>query len=163
MNIADYLIDQEGKDWNEFMSDWGFALPEPFTIWLVNRFGDIVAVFDDGSVHFLDVGTGVIERIADSCEHFISLVDQDNNARGWFLIDLVDQCVAAGFVLNDNQCYSFKVPPILGGQYSVQNVAVTDLAVHYSFMADICRQAKDLPNGTKVRIVVGPKPAPSTH
>ena len=50
MNVSDYLIDQEGKDWAELLSDWGILLPSSFTVWLVNRFGDVLAVFDDDRV-----------------------------------------------------------------------------------------------------------------
>ena len=75
------------------------------------------------------------------------------------MIKLTDACVAAGLTLGPSQCYSFKNPPILGGAYSVENVWPADLAVHYSFQADICKQAKDLPDGTKVKIVIG-KPQP---
>jgi hypothetical protein len=153
-NVHDYLIEQDDKNWNEFMSDWRFLLPESFAIWLVNRFGDIVLVVEDGSVHFFDVGAGTIRRVADNREHFCTLIDQDDNGNEWLMMDLTDDCVAAGLKLSANQCYSFKIPPILGGEYSVDNVAPADLAVHYSFQADICRQTKDLPDGTKVEIVV---------
>jgi hypothetical protein len=155
MNVHDYLIEQEGKDWNGFVSDWDFLLPSSFTIWFVNRFGDIVMVLDDGSVHFFDVGVGTVERVADNREHFCELMDLNDNANNWLMIPLTDACVAAGLTLGTNQCFSFKNPPILGGKYTVENVAPTDLAVHYSFQADICRQVKDLPDGTKIRVVVG--------
>jgi hypothetical protein len=58
MNIRDYLIEQSAKDWGELLSGWLGVLPASFTGWLVNRFGDVFAVFEDGSVHMLDVGTG---------------------------------------------------------------------------------------------------------
>jgi len=158
MNVRDYLIEQEGKDWNEFMLDWGFLLPESFTIWLVNRFGDIVMVLDDGSVHFFDVGVGIIRRIADNREHFCTLVDLGDNADAWLKTGITDSCVAACLTLAPNQCYGFKLPPIFGGKYSVENIALTDLAVNYSFMADICGQTKDLPTGARVKIVVTKAP-----
>ncbi|MGB0064460.1 MAG: T6SS immunity protein Tdi1 domain-containing protein [Terracidiphilus sp.] len=163
MDIHNYLIEQEGKNWTEFVSSWGFLLPESFKIWMVNRFGDMVLVLKDGSVHFFDVGVGTLRPVADNREHFCTLVDLDDNADNWFLITLTDECVAAGILLAPNQCYSFKIPPILGGEFAVQNVAPTDLAVHYSFMADICRQAKDLPKGTRVKIVVDRPPAQSSR
>jgi hypothetical protein len=59
MNIKDYLIDQSGKDWQELLCGWAEILPPVFTIWLVNRFGDVILVTDDGSVHLLDIGGGV--------------------------------------------------------------------------------------------------------
>ena len=154
MLLTDYLIEQQGKDWAELLSGWVPPLPESFTVWMVNRFGDVFAVFEDGSVHMLDLGTGVLERLADSREQFCDLVDQEDNAKAWLMIPLTDACRNAGFTLSDNQCYGFKVPPILGGKYEMENVVPCDLSVQYSFMADIFRQTKGLPEGTKVEIVI---------
>ena len=58
MNINDYLIDQRSKNWPQLLSGWGGTIPEAFTLWLVNRFGDAFLVVDDGSVHMLDAGAG---------------------------------------------------------------------------------------------------------
>jgi hypothetical protein len=158
MDVHDYLIDQSGKDWPELLSGWSDALPPSFTLWLVNRFGDVFTIFEDGSVHMLDVGIGAVERIADNRDHFADQIDVGDNANNWLMIPLVDQCVAAGLTLADNQCYGYKIPPLLGGQYSVENVEPTDLSVHYSLLADIFRQTKDLPDGTRIRTVVLEKP-----
>jgi hypothetical protein len=83
VNIHDYLIDQSGKDWSELLSGWSAALPPPFTVWLVNRFGDVFAVFEDGSVHKLDVGTGAMQRLADSRDDFAARIDAGDNANHW--------------------------------------------------------------------------------
>jgi hypothetical protein len=154
MNIHDYLIEQSGKDWAELLSGWLGVLPASFTVWLVNRFGDVFAVFEDGSVHMLDVGTGVMQRLADSRDEFAARIDAGDNANNWLMIPLVDQCVAAGLTLSDGQCYGYKIPPILGGKYAVENVSPTNLSVHYSLLADIWRQTKDLPDGTRIKMVV---------
>jgi hypothetical protein len=154
MLLTDYLIEQQGKDWAELLSEWAPPLPRSFTVWMVNLFGDVIAVFEDGSVHLLDMGCGTLERLADSRNHFCDLADRKDNASNWLMIPLTDACRAAGMVLAESQCYSFKVPPILGGDYNVENVAPCNLSVHYSFMADIARQTRDLPDGTKVEIVV---------
>jgi len=154
VDVQYYLIDQSGKDWPELLSGWVPPLPEGFTIWLVNRFGDVVAVFDDGSVHMLDTGTGVITQLAVDRDDFIQKLDAGDNADIWLMISLVDECVSSGMVLGPNQCYGYKVPPILGGAYTVENCEPTDLSVHYSLMADICRQVRDLPDGTKISSVI---------
>jgi hypothetical protein len=154
MNIHDYLIDQSGKDWSELFSGWTAALPPSFTVWLVNRFGDVFAVFEDGSVHMLDVGTGAIQRLADSRDDFAAKIDAVGNANNWLMIPLVDQCVAAGLTLSQDQCYGYKIPPILGGKYTVENVSPTSLSVHYSRLAHIFRQTKNLPDGTRIKMDV---------
>jgi len=153
IDVHNYLIDPSGKDWAQLLSDWSAQLPPVLTVWLVNRFGDVCAIYEDGSVHMLDVGTGVVARVADSREHFCSEIDRGNNANNWLMIPLVDRCVTEGLKLDDSQCYGYKVPPVLGGEYDVRNFVPTDLSVHYSLLADIHRQIRDLPDGTKVRIV----------
>jgi Domain of unknown function (DUF1851). len=155
MNINDYLIDQNGKDWAAFLRDWMPPLPSNFTLWLVNRFGDAFVVSDDdGSVHMLDVGAGTLTRVAENRSHFADLLDTDDNAHNWLMIPLVDECQNAGMSLGPSQCYGFKIPPVLGGKYEPANVEPTDLAVHYSLLADIYKQTKGLPDGTPIKAVV---------
>ena len=131
------------------------ATSAKFHAWLVNRFGDAFVVLEeDGSVHMLDVGSGTFARVADNRSHFADLLDIDENGADWLLIRLVDACREAGMSLSASQCYGFKVPPVLGGDYEVANVEPTDLAVHYSFLANIYKQTKGLPDGTPIKAVV---------
>lgn len=154
MDINRYLISQAGKDWRALLSDWYKILPASFTLWMVNRFGDLFVVLDDGAVHMLDVGIGRFKRLANNRDHFASLIDIGDNAKNWLMIPLVDACVASGIILGPNQCYGYDIPPILGGQYELGNVSPTDMAVHYAFLADIYRQTRDLPEGTPITGVV---------
>jgi hypothetical protein len=155
VHINDYLVDQADKDWGVLLRDWMPPLPASFTLWLVNQFGDTFVVLEeDDSVHMLDVGSGTFARVADNRTHFADLLDDEDNATSWLLIPLVDACREAGMSLGASQCYGFKVPPVLGGKYEVSNVEPTDLAAHYSFLADIYKQTKDLPDGTPIKAVV---------
>jgi hypothetical protein len=154
MNIHDYLIDQAGKDWPALLEDWRLLLPRSFTLWLVNRFGDAFVVFDDESIHMLNVGIGQINRVADSRDQFADMLDIQANADDWLMIPLVDRCVASDMVVGSNQCYGYKIPPLLGGEYTIENIEPTDLSIHYSLLADIFRQTKDLPDGTAIKVVV---------
>lgn len=150
MALLDYLIDQAGIDWNAVFRPWHWRLPPTFTLWLVNRFGDAFIVSDDGSVHVLWTDSGACERLADSRDQFATLLDSGNHARDWLLIPLVDRLVAAGLVLGTGQCYGFKMPPIVGGDYVVSNVVVYSLAEYLAFLADFHQQVKDLPDGQNV-------------
>jgi hypothetical protein len=69
-----------------------------------------------------------------------------------------DQCVRLGMSLEAGQCYGFKVPPLFGGEYEPENIAPIDLAQNYAFLADIWSQTKEMPDGTQVRLVIGPHP-----
>ena len=150
IDIDDYLLDQNGKDWGNLLSGWKQFFPKIIRLWLVNRFGDVIAVFEDGTVHFLDVGSGSLVRIADSQDHFYKLIDEGDNALNWLMFPLVDACVAAGMRLRPDQCYGYKIPPFLGGAYDLENIEPTDLNIHYDLLAELWRQVKDLPPGTKI-------------
>jgi hypothetical protein len=97
VNLADYLIDQDGKDWEALLSEW--PIPESFILWMVNRFGDLFMVYGDGSVHMLDVGNGIFSRLANSQDQFVELLDVGDNADKWLMIGFVNACVAAGIQL----------------------------------------------------------------
>jgi hypothetical protein len=158
IKVNDYLIDQAGLDWQTMLSGWGEVLPPTFTIWLVNRFGDVFIVPDDGAVYLLDVSGGTFSRLAQSQEEFADLIDVPQNANNWLMIPLVDECMALGMSLQTAKCYGFKIPPLLGGEYFIGNIAIVDLTESYAFLADLWSQTKDVPDGARVRLVISPHP-----
>jgi len=155
MSVHDYLIDHRSFDWPSLFAEWTWLVPSEFTVWLMNRFGDLFLVFDNGSIQMLDIGAGSLTQVANSRDDFRAKVDEDDNGNYWFMIPLVDQLVAAGITLREGQCYSYKKPPVLGGDYSVENACVLPIAEHYGAFGSIHKQIKDLPDGTQVVIKIG--------
>lgn len=94
MTVEAYLIDHEGFDWPTILADWSWLLPESFTVWLMNRFGDLFIVSDDGTVHVLDVGDGTLEKVAESRDDFRNRIDEEGNANG-LVIPLADRLVGS--------------------------------------------------------------------
>jgi hypothetical protein len=154
MNLGDYIIDQKDKNWSELLAPWAPILPQKFTVFLINRFGDVFMIYEDESVHMLDVSVCTVSQIAENRNDFADKMNIDKNANDWLMIPLVDQCVAAGMKPSATQCYSYRISPLLGGGYSSYNIALIALAEHYAFHADLYRQTKDLPDGSKVKIVI---------
>jgi hypothetical protein len=158
VKVNEYLIDLGEFGWQAMLTGWAEILPQTFTIWLVNRFGDVFIITEDGTVYQLDISGGTLCRVADTRDHFATLIDFPQNANNWLMIPLVDQCIKSGMSLQPGQCYGFKIPPLLGGEYELSNIAPVDLAQNYAFLADIWSQTKDVPDGTAVRLIVGPDP-----
>ena len=152
MTITDYLIDQANIDWASLLAPFHWLIPREFTVWLVNRYGDVVFVRDDGSVHMLDIGRGTVTTLAASRDEFATLLDEHGNAADWLMIPLVDRCVAAGLFLRSGQCYTYRQPPVLGGDYTVANTTVTTLLDHYAFYGALHDRIKDLADGEKVHL-----------
>jgi len=124
INVNDYLLDQSGIDWSKTLAPWAWVLPSNFTLWLVNRFGDLFIVEGDGTISMLDVGAGSISKVAGDRDDFCIKIDQGNNANEWLMIPLVERMVAAGLQLHPGECYGFKLSPVLGGEYAMANIAV---------------------------------------
>ena len=155
VRLTDYLIDQTGVDWATHLSPFHPLIPGEFTVWMVNRFGDVVFVPTDGSVHLLDVGGGSARQLAGNRDEFTRAAG-DEGVNDCLLIPLVDSCVAAGLVLGPGHCYSYRQPPMLGGGYTVANTKIVSLSEHYGFYGEIYRQTQDLPDGQKVVLRVTP-------
>ena len=154
ISINDYLIDQSTVDWPKALAGWSWMLPPTFTIWLVNRFADIFLVPPDATVHMLDVGTGTLKKVADSRAHFSERIDDGDTANEWLMIPLVDQLVKAGIRLQTGQCYGFKKPPVLGGEYVIENCAPLPVWDYLGAYGSIHDQLRDVPDGGQVVVKV---------
>jgi hypothetical protein len=161
MNVYDYLIDHSGLDWARLLSGWDWLVPPEISVWLMNRFGDLFLILPDGSIHMLDVGGGSLTKLAESRDEFTRIIDEDENADDWLMIPLVDQLVTAGRVLEPGQCYSFVTPPILGGEYSVENTMVVPILEHFGLYGSYHEQLRGVPDGTKVVLKVQKPPEES--
>jgi hypothetical protein len=81
-----------------------------------------------------------------------STLDDEDKVDNWFLPLLVGQLISAGKPLKENKVYRFKILPVIGGKYSINNSQPTDMSIHFAFSGQICEQIKDLPDRTKVNI-----------
>jgi hypothetical protein len=152
MMLKAYTIDPIGQDWDRLLAGWSSILPSCFEVALVSCFGDVFIVPEDHSVHMLDIGGARLDRVAGSTAEFGESVLQ--NVDEWLLPKLVDECLAAGLVLGPNELYGYRIPPFLGGDYSVENIEVTNIVLHYDLLGDIFEQTRDLPDGTPIERVI---------
>jgi hypothetical protein len=159
ISVADYLIDQSAIDWPKALAAWSWLVPPEFTLWLVNRFADLFIVLPDGSVHMLDVGSGTLVKVADSRDDFCARIDDLETANEWLMIPLVDRLVAAGIELRPGQCYGFKTPPVLGGEYTVANCGPLSVCDYLGGYGSIHKQLRDVPDGSQVVLEVVDEPS----
>jgi hypothetical protein len=159
MALNDYLISHAGIDWSIALKSWHWLLPEEFTLWLVTRFADLFIVNGDGSVHMLDVGAGTLTRVAESRDDFGIKLDEGENANNWLMTSFVDELVATGLTLKPGQCYGFKTPPVLGGEYRMENVATLSIEDYLGGYGSIHEQLINVPEGTEVVLKVANPPS----
>jgi hypothetical protein len=151
------LIKDTNKiDLEDICSSWQWCLTDQKSIIFISCVGDMFLVGKDDTVNWLDTSIGQITKVADNLEEFEKLLNDDANVDNWFLATLVEQLINRGKTLKENEVYSFKKLPALGGDYSVDNLEITDISVHFRLTGNIAEQIKDLPDGTKVNFKVIP-------
>jgi hypothetical protein len=150
MNATDYFLPKAADESD--LSAWSAILPASARVLRTNLFGDAFIVGDNGAVHMLERGGCSAEQIATSEEEFWREVRDDTH--GWQLRPLADECRRAGKVLADGQCYAFTTPPVLGGDYTVDNVWVAPWREWFPLTADLFQQIKDIPDGATVSFKV---------
>ncbi|MEJ1938219.1 DUF1851 domain-containing protein, partial [Nostoc sp. NIES-2111] len=137
---------------SDILSCWRWKVYDMQAVITVSLLGDIFLMGNDSKIYWLQTDTGEMTQIAESYEQYQDFLNDDENIENWFTRVLVEKLIAEGKVLKENEVYSYKKIPVLGGAYSVENISPTDLSVHFAFSGQICEQIKDLPDGTKVNI-----------
>lgn len=139
-------------DIEDILSCWQWRVTDMKAVVTISCLGDIFLLGHDDNIYWLQTDTGDLTKIANSLEQYHQLLNEEENIDNWFLPLLVGKLKAAGKTLKENEVYSYKKLPVIGGEYSVDNIDPTDMSVHFSFSGQICEKIKDLPDGTKVNI-----------
>jgi hypothetical protein len=88
--------------------------------------------------------------VAHDADEFRSLL-----ADSAWVTDHLAPRVIADFRRNDlrlerGEIYSWKRPPVLGGEYELANAETSDIAVHFSLTGQIHQEVQNLPEGTSI-------------
>jgi hypothetical protein len=150
MNIHDYVLEHAGWPWGELLRHWTWILPPRFTVWIVNRFGDLFIRLDDETIHHLDTGSGTLRQIAPTRDAFCALCDAPEQANFFLMVPLVDELVAAGRTLGPRECYSYRLAPAFEGIFTVDNVVVRPIADHYDIFGPLHKLTKNVPDGAPI-------------
>ena len=114
-------------------------------------FGDVFLEDEDG-VWWLDIGRGELVRPRATREE----MDVDLASRAgqdeFLLAALAEAASDAGLRLAADEIYDFRTPPILGGEYAVENLQPLGFEVALSLAGQIHDQVKELPDGAEISL-----------
>jgi len=150
VDINDLIKDITKIDTKDMLSEWKWLLDNQKEILLVSSMGDMFLLSNDNAVYWLDTGMAELTFVAETVEEFQTLLNNEETINNWLLPGLVIQLVEAGVTLSEDQVYSFKIPPILGGDFSINNFEPTNMSVHFSILGQIHKQIWDAKDGTKI-------------
>lgn len=151
ITIEDLTVNFSGIDASELVEDWRWLVGEQRLPILLTAIGDaFLQDVSDGSVHLLSVGSGMTEQVAASVEEFKALLSEKEFVVENFVPRIVVELRTLGQTLAPGQIYGYKVPPVLGGKYSTENLEPTDIRVHFSLLGQMHRQLQNVPEGTSI-------------
>lgn len=116
---------------------------------LTSAFGDVFLQGEDG-FWFLDTVEGTLTRRWTDGAALQSDINDRETQEQLLMPGLVAAAEALGIVPTDSEILTFKVPPVLGGSISVDNLEAADFIVTLDFAGQLHRQIKDLPPGTSI-------------
>lgn len=117
--------------------------------------GDVILGGGDDRVLLLDTGGGSIDPIAESVLAFEDALGDPELLDDWFSASLADRLRQQGGGLGPSDCYGYAILPVFAeGSYGPENRRVLSALDHLAFSADVHRQIRDLPDGTRLRLTV---------
>jgi hypothetical protein len=123
--MQNLIVDIQNIDPEDICSCWQWRLQGQKGIILISKLGDMFMQGEDDCIYWLQTDSGDLTKVADSIEHFEHLLSFDENLDNWFLPGLVERLVQSGKVLKQTEVYSYKVLPVIGGEYSIDNIEPT--------------------------------------
>jgi hypothetical protein len=143
-------VSPDGVDFGGLLSEWRWLVGEEYVPVVITSLGDLFLRHDDGRIFWLEAGWGRLTEVAASADEFKQRMTQPENAREWFIPQLVGDLLTSGKQLAPGECFGYSVPPVLGGELEPDNFEPTDLQVHFGMLGQIHEQIKDLPPGTPI-------------
>jgi len=154
ITLNDLTVNFAGIDGAELVQDWQWLVGERRLPVLLTALGDaFLQDVSDGSVHLLATGAGTTEQVAATSKEFAALLNDKEFVVENFAPEIVVELRALGLTLAPGQLYGYKIPPVLGGEYSTSNLEPTDIRIHFSLLGQTHRQLQGVPEGTAITSV----------
>ena len=147
-----FLLYPALEDVNYGLESWDwldFSDKEPF---VATVFGDIFFDSKEG-VYFLDKVSGSLEVICESKQALQDIFNTVDGQNHYLMTALVMLARDRGMILDDNECYDFKISPALSGAVEFDNLQKMNFKTSLHITGQLIKQIKDLPPGTKINEV----------
>jgi hypothetical protein len=152
LDINDLCKNLDKINAKDLLAAWKWRTGEIRSVVLVTLLGDAFFLGNDKAVYWLQTDVGDVTRVAGSLEEFDDMLTDEETVEDWFLTPVLEELYEAGKTLKENEVYSYKLLPVLGGEYEANNIEPTDIKIHFSTTGRICEQIEDLPDGAEVDI-----------
>lgn len=155
-HIDEFPVDD--RDGERLMQSWRWLCPCSVSLIARSAYGDLFLRDKDGKILRLDVGIGQLTEIAESESQFRQLLRDPAKREEWLAEADAKAAAERGLRPSKTQCIGFKIPLIFRENGSPDNAYVADVHEYVAFLGDLHEQIANFPDGTKVKLVVAPRP-----
>jgi hypothetical protein len=151
ITLSDIIVSFDHLDRNHLLDDWRWLIGPSKQPILLSAVGDaFVQDETDATIHLLDTAAGSCGLVAADEDEFRALLSDSQWVTDHLAVRVIADFLTNGLRLEPGQIYSWKRPPVLGGEYEFDNAHTTDITVHFSVTGQIHEQVRSLPPGTPV-------------
>lgn len=136
----DLAISCEGMDCKRLLTDWMWLVPPDATPLMIGIFGDWIFGAPDGSLWHLGLLEGQFQPVAQDSTEFNAKKREEEYRDLWFGANWADIALGNGLTPDRAECLGWKVAPVLGGPFSVDNIKVFSLLAYQSVTGQLFRQ-----------------------
>lgn len=147
---ADLLIqDITPEECQHWLEPWSWLVSGHLAPEFLNKFGSWFFRRPEGHVEMLDVLNGKVEKVADTYEDFIGLVNQQRWQELYLLSELVYNLHQQEKIPGQKQCYALAPHPAIGGPNPTNNdpidprfVSIMDIGVWQGLCAQFLQGSR---------------------
>jgi len=150
----DLCIDLNNFKGEDLLGEWRWLIGPDLQPIVATVMGDVFLKSGDGCVSLLRTDIGELSRVAGSVEDLRNSMKDNALVQDWFMLNLLQKLIDTGAVRRANQVFGFVIPPVLGGEYSKENIRAVSLPDYLNFTGDVAQQIADLPDGATVQLKV---------
>ena len=132
------------------LESWSWLPISHLTVFAVSAFGEVFFRNESGEVFQIDTIEGLLSKVADNATEFSDLLLEEESRDKLLLDGFVIGARSRGLILEEGECYDFKIAPILGGPMNAEQIEKTSFEVKSHIVGQIHEQVKYLPAGTQI-------------
>jgi hypothetical protein len=142
------LLDVSPDNANRWLSWWTWATGEDARPVAVTRFCDWLFERSDGTIHHLSIQDGSVERVSGSRKALADALATVEARDRYLSATFVQRAERAGKRLAPGQCYSYVIPPVIGGSFDESNVRPYGVGAYQLVIVQLTQLVKLVPKGT---------------
>ncbi|PKP19145.1 MAG: hypothetical protein CVU05_12010 [Bacteroidetes bacterium HGW-Bacteroidetes-21] len=140
-----YLLPAGQFDYAKLLTEWKWLTGEEVRIIALTKCGDVLLRDIDNNLVFLDTGYAYLTNISDDYHDFLDKNLSMETLEQILQNEIIDHLEDCGLKLNSDEVYSFKVLPVLGGEYDENNMFPMNIYEHFNETGKAQFKIKDIP------------------